>query len=118
MGSNVVTVIQYTANGTSVVQGKADDPGVVEAIASGGQPGVTVEVIEDVPAGATHPAAGFVDAPEPPAAKTEPEPEAAPDPAPDPPRREARANVGPVGPDPDQEAAKAVPAPKPARKRG
>ncbi len=137
MSEKVVTVVQHLPEGTAVTQGKASDAAVKEAIALGEDTdnAVVVEVIRDTPEAAVHPAARVSDTADEPvesartdagaddATRREPaerdtrqaEPATprrdASKPAPKP-SAEARSAFGPVGPDPEQEAARAISVPK------
>jgi hypothetical protein len=93
-GESVLTVVQRTPAGVEVTQGAASDPEVQAAIAADAIPGVEVEVIDTAPA-AAHPLARVAD--ETPAS----EPVVGP-----------QAGLGPVGPDPKQEATKRTAVPK------
>jgi hypothetical protein len=93
-GESVLTVVQRTPVGVEVTQGVASDPEVQHAIAADAIPGVEVEVIVTDLA-AAHPLARVADE------TPEPEPVVGP-----------QAGLGPVGPDPEQEAAKRVAVPK------
>ena len=94
MSVEIVTVVLNMAHGTQAVQGRIDDPTVVEAMTP--RPNVVIEVLRDTPAAAVAPLAALATEPEPAPVKT----------------AEAKAAVGPVGPAPDLEAKKSVTVPK------
>ena len=112
-GEGVLTVVQRMPQGVAVTQGPASDERVQEAIASEAVDGIEVEVVAEPNPDAVDPLAAVSDDDVP-----DPDVEFVPaDPLveavnedPEPKRRGARASAfGPVGPDPEQEAARSVP---------